>query len=408
MDGTARLDDRTPRDAAPAPVRPSMPSISILAAWVAAWGLVGLFVGATIAFSLAGVDLEPVLRLSVPFAIAVGLTALLSARVVFPWLRRFPLLIRLGLQILTLISGAVFGSLAVFAISPLFALARPAAMVWIVAVNAFIAVVTGLGLYTYESLRRQVEASYAALRRREALDRELAIAREVQRELLPRTMPSARGLEIAGVSVPAIGVGGDLFDFLPAGGDRLGIVIADVSGKGLPAALLMAGLQTGIRSVAEPDRTPAHVLRRLNALVHGTTPSARYATAVFAWWDGESRALTYSNAGHFPPMRLCGDGLERLDVGGRPIGMFDDSTYADATITLAPGDDLVLFTDGILEAPAPGTGEEFGEQRLASAVRRRRNAAIDDAVEGVLEEVRAWTGEQPPHDDVTLVLLRSR
>jgi sigma-B regulation protein RsbU (phosphoserine phosphatase) len=107
-------------------------------------------------------------------------------------------------------------------------------------------------------------------------------------------------------------------------------------------------------------------------------------------------------------MKLSGAGLERLDVGGRPIGMFDDSTFDDAEITLAPGDDLVLFTDGILEAPAPGTGEEFGEQRLAAAVRDRRGLSVDDALEGVLDEVRAWTGDQPPHDDVTLVLVRSR
>jgi hypothetical protein len=385
-----------------------MPAMSILGAWIGTWSLVGVLVGATIAFSLDGVDLEPVLRLSVPFAIAVGLTALLSARVVFPSLLRFPLVIRLGLQILTLISGAVFGSLAVFAISPLFALARPAAMVWIVAVNALIAVVTGLGLYTYESLRRQVEASYAALRRREALDRELAIAREVQRELLPRTMPRARGLDIAGVSLPAIGVGGDLFDFLPAGGDRIGIVIADVAGKGLPAALLMAGLQTGIRSVAEPDRTPAHVLRRLNTLMYGTTPAARYATVVFAWWDGGRRLLTYSNAGHFAPMRLSRERRDHLDIGGRPIGMFNDSTYEDAEITLEPGDNLVLFTDGILEAPAPGSGEEYGEDRLAAAVLERNDLPIGEAVDGILAEVRAWIGDRPPHDDVTLVLLRAR
>jgi sigma-B regulation protein RsbU (phosphoserine phosphatase) len=118
--------------------------------------------------------------------------------------------------------------------------------------------------------------------------------------------------------------------------------------------------------------------------------------------------LTYSNAGHCPPMRISLDRCDRLDVGGRPVGMFDDSAYRDDEVALEPGDQVVLFTDGILEAPAPGTDEEFGEHRLAAAVLARRDLPIGEAIDGILGEVRDWAGGRPPHDDVTLLLLRAR
>src|SRR5262249_20066573 len=145
---------------------------------------------------------------------------------------------------------------------PLFTMARPRTIAMIVIVNAVLAVAVGLALHIYDTMRQQLESSYLALRAKEAIERELEIARDVQRELLPRVVPRVSGLQLAGACHPAVGVGGDYYDFIPFAEDRIGLVIADVSGKGIPAALLMAGLQASVRSLALPSLLPSEVNRR--------------------------------------------------------------------------------------------------------------------------------------------------
>jgi serine phosphatase RsbU (regulator of sigma subunit) len=375
--------------------------------WAFAWALVGCLVAGGIAFARGVPAQMPVLLVtSILFAEVVGFTALLSVRLVFPFLVRLPLAVRLGLQVLTLLSGTLSGSVMVLLTQPLFSLARPRTVAMVVLVNAILSVVVGIALHTYDSMRRQIEASYRALREKEALERELAIAREVQRELLPRAVPEVRGLQLAGVCLPAVGVGGDLYDFLPLSEDRVGLVIADVSGKGIPAALLMAGLQASIRSLALPSLPPAELNRRLNEMLCRSTAAARYATLFFGFFDGRARTLTYSNAGHYPPIHLGADGPIRLCAGGIPIGMMEDALYGEGKVELKAGDILALYTDGIIEAPGAGE-EEFGERRLVEILTRLRGEDLAEIVRVVLEDLARWRGAVPQHDDVTLLLARA-
>jgi serine phosphatase RsbU (regulator of sigma subunit) len=376
-------------------------------AWGFAWALAGCLVAGGIAFTRGVLATLPVLLVtSVLFAEVVGFTALVSARLVFPFFVRLPLAARLGLQVVTLLSGTLFGSVAILMSQPLFSLARPRTVAMIVLVNAILSVVVGIALHTYDSMRRQIEASYRALREKEAMERELEIAREVQRELLPRAVPAIRGLQLAGVCLPAVGVGGDLYDFLPLAEDRVGLVIADVSGKGIPAALLMAGLQASIRSLALPAPPPAELNRRLNEMLCRSTAAARYATLFFGLFDGSGHALTYSNAGHYPPIHVCKNGPIRLEAGGIPIGLLENALYGEGRIEMAAGDLLVLYTDGIIEAPGNGD-EEFGERRLIEIVSRKRGRDLNEIILDVMKELAEWRGDVPQHDDVTLVLARA-
>jgi sigma-B regulation protein RsbU (phosphoserine phosphatase) len=310
------------------------------------------------------------------------------------------------MQVLTLLSGTLFGSAAILWFQPLFSLARLRTVVVIVLVNATLAVIVGIALHTYDTMRRQIEASFLVLRHKEALERELEIAREVQRELLPRTTPSIGGLELAGICRSAVGVGGDYFDYLPFGDDRLGLVVADVSGKGIPAALLMAGLQASVRSLGLTTLSPCEINRRLNEILHESTSASRYATFFFAFYDSRTRLLTYSNAGHHPPLLVSSNGTTRLTTGGRPIGILEGSIYGESQCELGAGELVALFTDGVVETPNRAD-EEFGEERLIRILTERREEDLDEIIRVVLDELERWSGGAPPHDDVTLVLART-
>lgn len=378
-----------------------------IVSWAAGWALVGFAVALGITFSRGQSGLRPLLVSSVLFAEVVGFTALVSARLVFPFYARLPFALRAVLQVLTLVTGTVAGSAAILATQPYYLLANYRLIAVIVLINAVLAVFVGIVLHTYDAMRRQLEANFRALRAKEALEREVEIAREVQRELLPRSVPDVRGLELAGVCLPAIGVGGDYYDYLPLPDDRVGLVIADVSGKGIPAALLMAGLQASVRSLTLPGSPPCEVCRRLNDMVHETTSASRYATLFFAIYDPVGRSLHYTNAGHFPPLLLNGQGAARLSQGGLPIGLMPGSLYGEGRRELGLGDLLVLYTDGVVEQPNP-SGVEFGEARLIDLLMRHRDDPLADILGVVVEEIRRWSDGGAPHDDVTLVLARTR
>jgi len=403
----------TPR-ALPAPVDLSfvlraalaVPPYRFLLGWALCWAAVGAMVAGAILFTGGRMASTPLLGASVLFAEVVGFTALASARLIFPMFARLNLAFRLGLQVFTLFAGTVFGSVAIFASQPLFSLANPRMVLTIVTVNALLAVVVGIALHTYDSMRRQIEASYRALREKEALEREIAIAREVQHELLPRQAPHVEGLELAGVCEPAVGVGGDYYDFLPVSGDRVGLVIADVSGKGIPAALLMAGLQASVRSQAPFEDPPGEILARLNRHLLLSTSAARYATLVFGLYDGATRTLQYSNAGHVPPLHLGPDGATRCVAGGVPLGLFEGARYGQGSRVLQRGDLLAFYTDGVVETPGPGD-EEYGEERLVALLQRHRELPLPELLRIVLDDRARWAAGAAPHDDVTLVLARA-
>ena len=384
----------------------AMPPLRLLLAWALGSFIVGSIVAAGISFTRQGIDVWPVFYISVMFAEVVGFTALLSARLLFPLFERLPYALNLALQIFTLFAGTLFGSVMILAAQPYFTLARIRAVAVIVLVNAVLSVIVGIALHTYDSMRHQIEQQYQALREKEAMERELTIAREVQRELLPRACPVMPGLMLSGACRPAIGVGGDYYDYLQFSEDRLGLVIADVAGKGIPAALLMAGLQASVRSLAGPAVEPGEVNRRLNGMLYRSTSTSRYATLFFAIYDARRRLLQYSNAGHFPPLHIKAGSVERLTADGIPLGLMEEALYGQGQRELETGDLLAMYTDGIVEAPNP-EGVEFGEDRLVEVLRRHETTNLDSLVLVVMDELSRWTHGGAAHDDATLVLVRA-
>ena len=304
---------------APRPVAGlAAPGRHFLLGWTVAWLAVGVAVAAGISFG-AGVEFFPVLRLSVLSAEVVGYSAYASARLVSPLLARLHGALRLTLDSLIVLAGTVFGSIAVFLTDPFFTLAQFRTVLLILTLNALLAAGVAVALGSYDRMRRQIEASYRVLRERDALERDMNVAREVQRELLPHAAPSFEGLELAGVCRPAVAVGGDYYDYLQHADGRPGLVIADISGKGVPAALLMASLQASVRSLFPTVADPGQLHERLNDALCRSSSLARYATAFLADFDPGTRQLTYSNAGHLPALVVRRKQTLRCEEGVVPF-----------------------------------------------------------------------------------------
>lgn len=386
---------------------PTLPQGRFALLWALIWAAVGLAaaIGITIG---TGADFGPALRISLMFAEVVGFASLVSARVVFPRLANLPYVLFLALQVLTLLSVTVFGSIAVAWTQLLFVAASLTTWVLIILINAAAAILVGIGLYTYDSMRRQIEEQFRELRDKEVLERQLSIAREVQEQLLPRETPQLADLELHGKCVPARDVGGDYFDFLPVSDGRVGLVVADVSGKGVPAALLVAGIQASVRSLCDMHTHPGELNTRVNDILYRSSSSSRYATAVLGFYDSEGKVFRYCNAGHHPPLRVRGGAVEPLETeAGFPLGMFEAAEYTESQTRLEAGDLLALFTDGLVEAPN-ADGEEFGEERLGRVLRHHAGLPLERICDRVLEELATWSGDLEAHDDATLVLARSR
>jgi len=248
--------------------------------------------------------------------------------------------------------------------------------------------------------------------RRQTIERELFVAREIQERLLPHAMPRVPGFEISGTSLPSQQVGGDYFDFLemPSGG--LGIAIADVSGKGIPAALLMANLQASLHGQAIESGETALVVAKINNLLARSTDANMFSTFFYGILDRSVAEFTYTNAGHNPPLLVRGGGaVERLEPCGLILGFMMDQAYDQRTVRLEPGDILVLFTDGITEAVRPGAPAEtkyFGEERLLQAILAGADGGATEVQKAILKAVASHTGEAPQEDDITLVVIKRR
>src|SRR5260221_5951356 len=237
---------------------------------------------------------------------------------------------------------------------------------------------------------------------------EMASAASIQRAMLPPPLPQgscAGRVALHAAMRPAREIGGDFYDFFAIGDDRLGIVIGDVSGKGVPASLFMAMTRTIIRLVARQDDDLAIGIGRANALLSADNDSAMFVTLLYGVLDIASGVLTYCNCGHNPPLVVRGDGTrERLTLTGLPLGVMPDADYATRTVVLAPGDRLVLYTDGVTEASTTD-GAEFGEARLEAAIDAlRRGSAIAQGA-GTLERVDAFAAGAPQADDITCLAL---
>ena len=264
-----------------------------------------------------------------------------------------------------------------------------------------------LGRERRESRRRAAEEARAreeALIHQQEQEREIAEARAIQEKLLPREIPQMPGYEIASAWQSARLVGGDYFDILPLDEKMLGICIADVAGKGMPAALLMSNLQAAVRGLSSLSLAPNLLCTRLNSIVYRNTDSDRFITFFYAQLEGPMRRLTYVNAGHNAPFVVRSDGShERLREGGPVLGIFAGRNYEMGSAQLSPGDRVILFTDGITEACGV-EGEEFGEARLLRLLQDHRMLSADELQAKILAVVAEYSGGRW-QDDATLVVL---
>ncbi len=273
--------------------------------------------------------------------------------------------------------------------------------------------IVGVSSELYRRTRERLESRNRELQRtieQEAAERalhgqELEQAREIQQSLLPKEIPQITGFAIAGAWEPARVVGGDYFDVIRLSETRLGICIADVVGKSISAALLMANVQASVRAFAAESTSPAQLCQRVNSVLCSSIGTGKFVTFFYGVLDAAEKTLQFSNAGHLPPILIRTRGqVQELDSGGAVLGVFPAWQYEDSRVRLEPGDRLLLFTDGITEAGLPG-GEEFGEQRLIQGVRQSAAASTSVTAGGCIgpfDKLRAGSSagkRRPAQDD---------
>jgi serine phosphatase RsbU (regulator of sigma subunit) len=238
------------------------------------------------------------------------------------------------------------------------------------------------------------------------MELELAQASEIQAMLLPTEAPVFPGYDLAGHNLPCRTVGGDYFDFVPYADGRVALVVGDVSGKGLPAALLMSSLQARVQMLRETSPDPAFAVTVLNRNLAERCPAGKFITFFYALLDPASGELKYSNAGHNYPLLIRANGtVEQLAGGGMVLGLFPTIRYEARETTLEPGDMLALYSDGVTEASSP-EGEEFGEEGLAKFLLERRSESCAHLVAGLVDYLRDWHGSSSFTDDFTIVLVK--
>lgn len=248
----------------------------------------------------------------------------------------------------------------------------------------------------------ELKASRRQLARKEA---ELSFALEVQQALFPRCLPDEAGLEFAAVCIPARGISGDYYDVMQFPDGRLVFAIADISGKGISAAILMANLQALLRTLAETGNPPSEVCGKLNRHLHQVTDANKFATFFYGEWNTTEHRLKYVNAGHNTPILLGSMSGTQLADGGFPLGMFECAEFQTGEVMLQSGDVLVLYSDGITEATS-SAGEEFGEERLQAQIEKNAGKPLSEIQAAILEAVRSWAGDEPD-DDMTLLMVRA-
>jgi len=267
-------------------------------------------------------------------------------------------------------------------------------------------------LVSFDAVSHAVEAQRRAVAEKLELERraaqELEIAKQVQARLFPQTLPASATLEYAGLCIQARQVGGDYYDFLNLGQERVGLVVGDIAGKGIAAALLMANLQANLRSqCAIALDQPQQFLQSVNRLFYENTADGAYATLFFAEYDDRVRRLRYANCGHLCALLFRKDStLERLESTCPVLGLFREWDCAISECELFPGDTLALYTDGVTEC-FNDADEEFGEQRLVDALRRWPGLTPRALLDSVLDEVQLF-GSREQHDDITLIVAQCK
>jgi sigma-B regulation protein RsbU (phosphoserine phosphatase) len=288
---------------------------------------------------------------------------------------------------------------------------------------------------SFNSMTENIQKLLKEQQEKQRLESELTIAQEVQAQLFPKGVFDIRSLELYGFCEPARTVSGDYYDFIPLGPDRIALAVGDISGKGISAALLMASIHSAVRAYSlerapmmatagaghggafvlskvdeasyETDISPSLLCSMLNRQVYRSTAMEKYATMFLGIYDGDSRRLTYCNAGHLPPLLLGNDGsVRRLDQGGSVIGLIDGLAYSEAEVGLEHGDIFLAYSDGMTE-PENEFGE-FGEERLVQVVRENQHLPLQRIAELAVAAVKDWIGAGEQPDDVTIVLARLR
>jgi sigma-B regulation protein RsbU (phosphoserine phosphatase) len=252
-----------------------------------------------------------------------------------------------------------------------------------------------------------------AMLHRQVLERryiqgQLQIAQEVQRRLLPRENPGLPGYDIAGISLPTFDIGGDYYDYIPLPDGRLGLVVADVAGKGIPAALIMSTFRALLRTCARRGQSVSEAVGEVNGMLVESIGLPAFVTSVYGVLEPGSGRFTYANCGHNAPLIVrAGGAVDRLDSSGPFLGVFDGTTYVEQQTRLEPGDVLLLYTDGAVELERD-TGEEFGTDRLVSLASATRERDAAETIHAVVEATREFTGAPVYEDDFTLVIVKRR
>jgi len=284
---------------------------------------------------------------------------------------------------------------------------------------------------SFNSMTESLEKLIGEQKEKQRIESELFIAKEVQDLLFPRDVADLDGLELHGICRPARTVSGDYYDFLPVGPNAVGLAVGDISGKGISAALMMATVHAFVRAHTMVERLPALVaaqggvapiilsedssccpspgiiLALLNQQLYRSTPAQKYATMFLGFYDQQTRQLTYSNAGHLPPIVIRANGsTQLLDTGGTVVGLFGDMSYPEGRVTLNPGDIVVAYSDGITE-PENDFGE-FGEERLTQIVLENHDLELPRISDAILNAVTDWIGGEEQPDDMTIVIARAR
>jgi serine phosphatase RsbU (regulator of sigma subunit) len=259
---------------------------------------------------------------------------------------------------------------------------------------------------TFNRMGQELRAHQDRLLERERLRKELEMCRRIQEDLLPRAGLRVPFAEIEGISIPAREVGGDFFNYFALSADQAALLVGDVSGKGVPAALLMANLQATLRARLPLTGDLARLAAELDREIDASTPPEAYLTLFVGVLDGRERALRYVNAGHNPPYLLHPRlGLEALESTGRPLGLLPGGPYEQRSVALAEGDALFLFTDGLVDAENEA-GEPFGQKRLEALLLRERGIGPAELMARVDQAARGFRGSIEPADDATMVVLR--
>ncbi|HZL56618.1 MAG TPA: SpoIIE family protein phosphatase [Bryobacteraceae bacterium] len=259
---------------------------------------------------------------------------------------------------------------------------------------------------SFNEMSGQLEKLVKVAKEKERLQSELTIASEVQNQLFPRSAPPSKTIRLTGACEPARSVSGDYYDYLCLPNGNLALAIGDVAGKGISAALLMASIQSIMRTqLAQGPPVPSTMVAQLNRQLYANTSPEKYATFFFGIYDENNRMLTYTNAGHLSPILFCGGNVSSLEVTGTVVGLFPSIVYEEQSVRFCDGDLLVAYTDGITE-PENAYGEEFGAARLTETVERYQNMEPCEIVARVMESVKHWSGAPELPDDMTVLIAK--